>query len=317
MARRLLSSLGQFLATLLVATALIFVMLRVMPGDPAVVALGINATPDALAQWRAEYGTDQSLALQYVQWMGGLVRGDFGTSYVTSQDLSPLIADRVQVTLILVGLSMLLALLVAVPLGMLAAIRHQHPSGVVLSGISQVGVAVPNFLVGVLLVAVFAVHLGWVPSGGWVAPADDPVEFARRLVLPVIALGSVQAAIITRYVRSAVLEIMREDFLRTARAKGLTKGAALVRHGLRNAGVPVVTIVGVQLAAMLIGSVVIERVFVIPGLGSLLVDSVGNRDLLAVQAIVAVLVLLVILINFLVDLAYTVLDPRLRKAARR
>lgn len=315
MARRLLSSIGQFIATLLVATALIFVMLRVMPGDPAVVALGINATPDALMQWRAEHGTDQSLALQYLQWMGGLVRGDFGTSYVTSQDLSPLIADRVQVTLILVGLSMVLALLVAVPLGVLAAVRHQHPSGTVLSGISQVGVAVPNFLVGVLLVAVFAVHLGWFPSGGWVAPADDPVEFLRRLVLPVIALGSVQAAIITRYVRSAVLEIMREDFLRTARAKGLTKGAALVRHGLRNAGVPVVTIVGVQLAAMLIGSVVIERVFVIPGLGSLLVDSVGNRDLLAVQAIVAVLVLLVIVINLLVDLAYTVLDPRLRKAA--
>ena len=314
MARRLVSSLGQFIATLLVATALIFLMLRVMPGDPAAVALGINATPEALAQWRAEYGTDQSLAVQYLQWMGGLVRGDFGTSYVTSQDLSPLIADRVQVTLILVGLSMVAALLIAVPLGTLAAVRHQHPSGVVLSGISQVGVAVPNFLVGVLLVAVFAVQLGWFPSGGWVAPSDDPVEFLRRLVLPVIALGSVQAAIITRYVRSAVLEIMREDFLRTARAKGLTRGAALVRHGLRNAGVPVITIVGVQLAAMLIGSVVIERVFVIPGLGSLLIDSVGNRDLLAVQAIVAVLVLLVVLINFLVDLAYTVLDPRLRKA---
>lgn len=314
MARRLVSSLGQFLATLLVATALIFLMLRVMPGDPAVVALGIDASPEALAQWRAQYGTDQPLVVQYVQWMAGLVRGDLGTSYVTSQELTPLIVDRVQVTLILVALSMLVALLIAVPLGMLAAVRHQHPSGVVLSGISQVGVAVPNFLVGVLLVAVFAVQLGWFPSGGWVAPSDDPAEFLRRLVLPVLALGSVQAAIITRYVRSAVLEIMREDFLRTARAKGLTRGTALVRHGLRNAGVPVVTIVGVQLAAMLIGSVVIERVFVIPGLGSLLVDSVGNRDLVAVQAIVAVLVLLVVLINLVVDLAYTLLDPRLRKA---
>lgn len=315
MARRVLSSLGQFLATLVVATVVIFVLLRVTPGDPAVVALGIDATPEALAAWRALHGTDASLVSQYLTWVGALVRGDFGTSYVTSQDLTPLVLDRVQVTALLVVVSMVIALVIAIPLGTLAAVRQRDALGVALSGVSQVGVAVPNFLVGVLLVALFAVKLGWFPSGGWAAPVEGLGAFAERLVLPAVALGSVQAAIVTRYVRSAVLEIMREDFLRTARAKGLTRGQALVRHGLRNAGVPVATVIGVQLAAMLIGSVVVERVFVIPGLGSLLVDSVSNRDLLGVQAVVVVLVLLVVVINFLVDLAYTVLDPRLRKAA--
>ena len=252
---------------------------------------------------------------QYLDWMGGLLTGNLGTSYVTSQDLTPLVADRVQVTGILVLLGMLIALVVAVPVGTLAAVWHRNAGGVTLSAVSQVGVAVPNFLVGVLLVALFAVRLGWLPSGGWVAPVEGLGEFWRHVLLPAVALGSVQAAIITRYVRSAVLEIMREDFLRTARAKGLTFTGALVRHGLRNAGVPIVTVVGVQIASMLIGAVVIERVFAVPGLGSLLLDSVGNRDLLAVQSIVAVLVVLVVLLNFLVDLAYTLLDPRLRRAS--
>ncbi|QTX03463.1 ABC transporter permease [Agromyces archimandritae] len=315
MLRRILVSLGQFAITVLVATMIVFLLLRVMPGDPAVVALGINATPDALDAWRHEHGTDRPLWLQYLEWMGGLVTGDFGTSYVTSQELTPLIADRVQVTLILVGCAMLLALVIAVPIGTLAAVRHRDAAGAVLSGASQIGVAIPNFLVGVLLIAFFSVRLGWFPSGGWVAPAEDVGAFLQRLVLPVIALGSVQAAIITRYVRSAVLEIMREDFLRTGRAKGLTFGGALVRHGLRNAGVPVITIVGVQLAALLIGAVVIERVFAIPGLGSLLVDSVANRDLLAVQAVVVVLVLLVVLLNLIVDVVYALVDPRLRREA--
>lgn len=314
MAIRLLTSFGQLVATLLASTVLIFALLRVMPGDPAVVALGVNATPDQLDAWRAKFGTDQPLVVQYGEWVGGLLRGDFGVSYVTQQNLSPLILDRVQVTLLLVITSMMLALVIAIPLGTLAAVRHQRASGAVISGVSQIGVAIPNFLVGVLLIAFFAVKLGWFPSGGWVAPSDDFPEFLRRIFLPAVALGSVQAAIMTRYVRSAVLEIMREDFLRTARAKGLTRGDALVKHGLKNAAVPVLTLVGVQLSAMLIGAVVIERVFAIPGLGSLLVDSVGNRDLLAVQGIVVMLVIIVIILNFLVDTAYTVIDPRMKKA---
>lgn len=310
---RLLKLAGSFLATVLVSTVVVFLLLRVMPGDPATVALGIEATPEQLAAWRAEHGVDAPLVVQYVEWLGGLLTGDFGVSYVTGQDITPVIADRLQVTLILVGLAMVLAIVVAVPLGTLAAMRQRHPSGSVISGVSQIGVAVPSFLVGMLLIVFFAIELGWFPAGGW-APPSDP-EFLQHVTLPVIALGTVQASILTRYVRSAVLEIQREDFLRTARSKGLTANLALVRHGLRNAGIPVLTVVGVQMAGLLVGAVVVERVFTIPGLGSYLVDSVGNRDLLAVQAIVVVLVVSIVLINFLVDLAYTLLDPRIRRAA--
>jgi peptide/nickel transport system permease protein len=313
--RHLLSLATQLVVTLVVASMLVFLVLRVLPGDTAAVALGVQATPEALAAWRAEHGTDRPLVAQYLEWVGGLLRGDLGTSFVTGRPITPLVADRVQVTLILVGLAMLLALVVAVPLGTLAAVAQRSAWGTLISGASQVGVAVPNFLVGVLLVSLVAVRAGWLPAGGWVPPAEGLGQFWRHVALPVLALGTVQAAIVTRYVRSAVLEVMREDFLRTARAAGRTRTGALVHHGLRNAGVPVVTVVGVQLAALLVGAVVVERVFVVPGLGSLLVDSVANRDLLAVQSIVMVLVLLVVVVNFLVDALYTVLDPRLRTGA--
>jgi len=305
---------GQLVATLAIASLLVFWVLRVLPGDAATVALGMNATPEALATWRAEHGTDRPLIVQYGEWMAGLFRGDFGRSFLTGNDLTPLVLDRVQVTLILVGLSLALALAIAIPLGTLAAIKHRSLWGVVITGGSQLGVAIPNFLVGVLLVSFVSVRLDWLPAGGWVPPAVSLTEFLRHVTLPVIALGTVQAAIITRYVRSAVLEVMREDFLRTARAGGLTYGQALMRHGLRNAGVPIITVIGVQISAMLIGAVVVERVFVVHGLGSLLVDSAQNRDLQAVQSIVLLLVALVVVINFIVDLLYTLLDPRLRLA---
>lgn len=311
---RTLTLIGRFIATVLVSTTVVFLLLRVMPGDPATVVLGIEATPEQLKAWRVENGTNLPMFQQYLDWLVGLVHGDFGTSYVSGQNISAVVLDRLQVTLVLVAVAMAVALVVALPLGTLAAMWHRRASGVVISGVSQLGVAVPNFLVGVLLVGFFAIKLGWFPSGGWAAPAEG-AEFLRHITLPALALGSVQASILTRYVRSAVLEIMHEDFLRTARSKGLTAGAALVRHGLRNAGIPLLTVVGVQLAGLFIGAVVIERVFSIPGLGSYLVDSVGNRDLLAVQAVVALLVVVIVLINFLVDLAFTVLDPRLRKAS--
>lgn len=310
---RLARLAGTFVATVLASTVLVFLLLRVMPGDPATVALGIDATPEQLDAWRAEFGTDAPLLTQYLDWVGGLVRGDFGTSYVTHSEIGPVIAERAQATIIIVLVSMVVALLVAIPLGTLAAVRHRHASGGVISAVSQVGVAVPSFLVGMLLIAYFAIDLQWLPSGGWVPPSEG-VDFLRHLVLPVIALATVQGSILTRFVRSAVLEIQREDFLRTARSKGLTANAALVRHGLRNASIPVLTVVGVQLAGMLVGAVVVERVFAIPGLGGYLVDAVANRDLLAVQAIVFLLVLAVIVINFLVDLAFTAIDPRMRRA---
>lgn len=309
---RLLLRTGVFVLSTVVASVLVFGFMAVLPGDPAAVALGVNPSPEALTQLRAEYGTDRPLVAQYLSWVGGLLRGDFGRSYVTHDLVGPQIADRLQVTLWLVGLGMVVSVALAVPFGALAAVWHRRVGGVLLAGVSQVGVAVPSFIAGILLVDILAVRLGWFPSGGWTPPAEDPAGFASHIVLPVASLGLVQAAVLTRYVRSAVLDVMREDYLRTARAKGLGPYRALLRHGLRNAAIPVVTVLGLQLATLLIGAIVVERVFVVPGLGSLLLDSVANRDLLAVQGVVMVLVLAVLAVNYAVDVLYTVLDPRLR-----
>ena len=315
MAIRLLINVVRFVATFLVATVVVFLFMRLIPGDPAQVALGVNASPELVEQTRQAFGLDRPLIVQYFDWVGGIFVGDFGTSYVTRQDISPLVIDKLQVSLILVITSMVVALAIAIPLGTIAAVRHRNASGILIGAGSQVGVAIPGFLAGILLVLLFSVTLGWLPSSGWTPPNQDFGDFIRRLILPVLSLASVQGAILTRYVRSAVLEIMSEDYLRTARSKGLSPVGALLKHGMRNAAIPVITVTGVQLAALIIGAVVIERVFVIPGLGSMLLDSVGNRDLLAVQSIVIVLVAITLLLNLLIDVIYTIVDPRMRKGA--
>jgi peptide/nickel transport system permease protein len=308
-----LRRLTMLAATAVVASVAVFVLLSVVPGDPAQVALGLNASPEALAAQRAAMGLDDSPIVRYLDWLGGIFRGDFGISSVSKQPIGPELLDKLQVTLTLVLCALVIALIVAIPVGILAAVRQRRIDGALVSAASQVGISVPGFLVGMLLVTVFAVRLGWLPSSGWVRPSDNFGEFLRHVTLPAIALGAVQAAVLTRYVRSAVLEIMREDFLRTARSKGLRPLKALVVHGLRNAAVPVITVTGVQLATMLVGAVVIERVFVINGIGSMLLDRVANRDMVAVQGIVLVLVLLVLVINTVVDALYTLVDPRLRE----
>jgi peptide/nickel transport system permease protein len=301
-------------ASLIIASVVVFAVLAVLPGDPARVALGVNATEEAVVRLREQFGLDRPLVVQYADWAGGLLRGDLGTSYVSKSPVGPQVADRLQVTGILVLASMLVALVVALPAGVVMAVRHRRLSGLLLSAVSQVGVAVPAFLAGILLITVFAVRLRWLPANGWTPPAADPVMFLEQLTLPALSLGLVQGAVLTRYVRSAILDVLHEDYLRTARAKGLTAGRALVRHGLRNAAVPVVTVLGLQLATLLIGAVVVERVFVVPGLGSLLLDGVADRDLLVVRDVVMVLVVAVLLVNFLVDLLYVAIDPRLRRA---
>ena len=303
-------------ASLVVSSVLVFVFMALLPGDPARVALGVNASEASVAQLRREFGLDEPLVSQYLSWMGGFLRFDLGNSYVSRVPIAPQIVDRLQVTLWLVVCAMVLALVIAVPFGTVMALRHRKPSGLVLSAISQVGVAVPAFLAGILLVTIFAVKLQWLPANGWTPPNEDPAQFLRQLVLPVLSLGLVQGAVLTRYVRSAILDVQREDYIRTARAKGLGSLQALRRHGFRNAAIPVVTVLALQLATLLIGAVVVERVFVIPGLGSLLLDQVANRDLIFVQDIVMLLVLAVLLVNFVVDLLYLVIDPRLKVGAR-
>jgi peptide/nickel transport system permease protein len=313
---RIAGNLARFLLSLLAATILVFALMRILPGDPAVIAAGENASPEILASLARQFGTDRPLPVQYWDWFSGLWRGDFGVSYVTRTDISPLVADKVQVSLILVTAAMALALAIAIPAGTMAAVLHDKPSGALISALSQLGIAIPGFLLGIVLVSFFALRLGWLPANGWVAPGTDFAGFLSRLVLPVVALAGVQSAILVRYVRSAVLEVMHEDYLRTARAKGLSPLRALGRHGLRNAAIPVLTVTGVQFSALIIGAVVIERVFVIPGLGSMLLSAVGNRDLLTVQSVVMVLVAITLIVNLLVDVLYTVLDPRIRAAVR-
>jgi peptide/nickel transport system permease protein len=306
-ARRLLI----FLASVVVASIAVFWLLSGL-GDPARIALGTSATDASVAALRAQMGLDRPLVAQYLSWAGGALHGNFGTSFVSRTAIGPQLFDRLSVTLWLVAGAMVISLVVALPLGVFSALWHRRALGWTLSGLTQIGVAVPAFLVAILAVAVFAVKLGWLPSGGYVVPAQDPVGFLQHMILPWFSLGIVQAAVLTRYVRSAVLDEMGQDYLRTARSKGLTPFQALVRHGLRNASIPVLTVLGVQLVTILVGAVVIEQVFVIPGIGSWLVETVGNQDTLAVQAIVMTLVAIALAVSFVVDILYTVVDPRVR-----
>jgi peptide/nickel transport system permease protein len=316
MIQRLIERSAVLVASLAASSIVVFGFMAVLPGDPARVALGVNASNQAVVALRSQFGLDRPLITQYFSWVGGLLRFDPGQSYISRAPIGPQIADRLQVSAWLVVTSMVIALVIAVPIGTLTAVGHRRIWGFVLSAVSQVGVAIPAFLAGILLITVFAVRLGWLPANGWTPPAQDPVMFLKQLTLPALSLGLVQAAVLTRYVRSSVLDVLREDYLRTARAKGLRPMPALLRHGLRNASVPVVTVLGLQLATLLIGAVVVERVFVIPGLGSLLLDAVSSRDLILVQDVVMVLVVAVLLVNFVVDLLYVVIDPRMGGGAR-
>ncbi len=313
---RVAQRLGILVVSLLASSVLVFAFMAILPGDPARVALGVNASEQAVAAMRTQFGLDRPLVTQYLDWMHGLLTFDLGTSYVSQAAIGPQVSDRLQVTLWLVATAMIIAVLVAIPLGVLAAVRHRRPSGLAISAVSQIGVAVPAFLAGILLITVFAVQLGWLPANGWTPPVVDPGMFVKQLVLPAVSLGLVQGAVLTRYVRSSVLDVQREDFLRTARAKGLSPMAAMRRHGLRNAAIPVVTVLALQLATLLVGAVVVERVFVIPGLGSLLLDAVAQRDLRIVQDVVMLLVVAVLVVNVVVELLYVLIDPRLRAAPR-
>lgn len=302
----------RYLTTFFIASIIVFLLLRVVPGDPAEVALGVTATAEAVAAKRTQLGLDQPLITQYLSWMGGIFRGDFGRSLTSGAEISPLVWDRMQVSLILVLTAMLLSLIIAIPLGTWAALRARSWDGVVITAASQLGIAIPSFLAAILAVSIFSVRLGWFPANGWIPPGYSFTGFLSRLILPAGALAAVQGAIMTRYVRSAVLDILKDDFLRTARAKGLTTLQALRRHGLRNAALPVATVAGLQLTSLVVGAVVIERVFAIPGLGSMLLDAVVGRDITTVQTIVMLLVLFTLLVNLAVDIAHTIIDPRTR-----
>jgi peptide/nickel transport system permease protein len=310
LALRIGRRLGVFAVSLLGASLLIFLVTNALPGDVAQVLLGTDATPEALARLRAQLGLDRPLPVQYLSWIGGILVGDFGHSHLNGQPVLALLAPRIAVTLWLVLFGLLGSLLIALPAGMVAALKRRSWPGFTISVAAQVGMAVPVFWGGILLVLVFAVQLRWLPANGYVPLTTNPGQWASHLVLPAITLAGVQAAVLIRYVRSAFLEVLDEDYYRTARSIGWTPMRALLRHGMRNAAISLVTVVGLQLSSVLVGAIVVESVFTLPGLGTMLLTAVGQRDLLVVQGTVMFLVLAVLGISALVDFSYLLIDPR-------
>jgi peptide/nickel transport system permease protein len=311
----LTTRLAWLVVSLVLASIVVFTVVNVLPGDVAAVMLGTSATPQALETLRHQLGLDQPGWLRYLQWVGGMLRSDFGTSLLSHSDVGPLIVQKLTVSGPLALASAVIAVALSLPLGVLAGIHYRSLIGALISAVSLIGIAVPAFWAGLLLATVFAIQLRLLPAGGFVEWSDNPIGALRSLVLPALALGLVQAAVLTRYVRSAIVDVQREDFIRTARAKGLTRWQALRRHGFRYAAIPVITILGIQLTSLLVGAIVVENVFVLPGLGRLLFQSVGNRDLIVVQDLVMLLTAVVLVVNFLVDVSYSLLDPRIRSTA--
>lgn len=315
MLRYLFQRLVVLVVSLVLASVLIFVILRWLPGDSAGATLGVGATSDQLEELRRQLGTDRPVVEQYWDWIGGLLRGDAGVSFLSRAPVGELIAARLPVTLPLSLAAFVLSVLISLPVGVLAAVRRRNPEGALISVVSQLGVAVPIFWVGVILIAVFALDLGWLPPGGFPRQGwDAPGDAALSLVLPALTIAIAMSAVMVRYIRSATLDVLDQDYMRTARALGYSRARALARHGLRNASVPVVAILGIELATSMLGAVVVEAVFDLPGIGSLLLSSVVGRDLAVVQTLVLAITVTVLVINLGVDLLQRAIDPRLRSS---
>ena len=304
MRRYLWRRAAAFVATLFVVSLLVFVVIRVLPGDPAQVIMGTEGSPEATARLRTALGLDRPLVVQYIDWLAHALRGDLGVSIQYDVPVGRLIMSRLPVTLPLTLLAAAFMVATAVPLGLYAATHHRRLGDYVTMVVSQLGISVPSFWAGLLLILAFSVHLGWAQSGGF--------SGFRSLILPAVALGVFQAAVLVRATRSAVLDVLREDYVRTARAKGMPEGVVVVKHTLRNALIPVVTVAGLQLGQLLAGSIVLESVFALPGLGRLALGAITARDLPVVQGVTLLVASTIVTINFLVDLAYTTLDPRIR-----
>jgi len=298
--------------SLAVASFVIFFVIEVAPGDPASYMLGINAQPDTIAALRAELGLDVSKTQRYLNWVGGMLHGDFGTSYTYRTPISEMVADRMWVSLPLATYALILSTVIAFPAGIYAASRRGKVGDVIVMGATQLGVAVPNFWFAMMMVLVFAINLRWFSAGGFPGWDEGFWLGMKSLTLPAFSLALPQAAILARVMRSSLLDMLGEDFMRSARAKGLSRRQALWRHALRNALIPVLTIIGLQFSFLLAGGIIIEQVFFLPGLGRLVFQSISQRDLIVVESVVMLLVFSVIVVNFAVDLAYAAVDPRLR-----
>ena len=308
--RRLL----QTIPVLIITSLAVFFVVRLIPGDPADMLTTEDAPEGTYERIQSQLGLDRPWPIQYVEWVGGVLTGDFGTSFRTKFTVAELLRRSLPPSLELAAIAYIVALSFGIPLGVMAGARPKTTWDWVLSGFTMTTIGIPNFLLGILMLWLFAVILGWFPVAGRVSLLEDPLEALRRMVLPALTLGASQAAILARYTRTSVQEAMGRDYIRTARSKGLSERVVIFRHGLRNALIPVVTIAGLQIGTLLSGVVIIESVFTRPGLGRTIIEAIQNRDYLVIQGMLLFLVTLYIVVNLLVDITYGLLDPRLRSA---
>ncbi len=308
----LFKRLGTLLATLLGASVVIFLVLEILPGNAAQILMGPDASPEAVQALAVKLGLDLPPMTRYWQWLGGLLVGDLGISYSYSTPVLELVLERLSLTVPLALMAMALTTVLALVTGIYAASQHNRAGDVGTMALAQIGIAVPNFWFAILLILFFSVQLQWFSAGGFAGWDEGILQGFKSLLLPAISLAVVQAAILARITRSAVLEVLREDFVRTARAKGLSRRATLWGHVLRNALIPVITVMGLQFANLLAGTIVVENVFYLPGLGRLIFQAISNRDLIVVRNCVMLLAAMVIVVNFVVDVLYAVIDPRVK-----
>ncbi|MBI4638249.1 MAG: ABC transporter permease [Candidatus Rokubacteria bacterium] len=312
MRRYVARRVAAFVATLLFVSVLVFTVIRVLPGDPALLIMGTEGNPEAVARLREAMGLDRPIVVQYGEWLLRALRGDLGVSIQYDVPVGALIVSRLPVTLPLTLLAAAFMILAAIPLGLYAATHHRRTGDYVTMVVSQVGIAVPSFWAGLLLILLFSVRLGWVRAGGFEGWSEGLWTGARSLLLPAIALGFFQAAVLVRATRSAVLDVLREEYVRTARAKGVREASVIAKHTFKNAMIPIVTVAGIQLGQLMAGSIILESVFALPGLGRLALGAITARDLPVVQGVTLFVASSIVLINFVVDLAYGFLDPRIR-----
>jgi peptide/nickel transport system permease protein len=312
MATYLLKRFFILLVTLILVSMVIFAVLMVIPSDPAQIILGIHATPENLQALRHKLGLDRSVIVQYLSYIKNVTMGDLGRSITYDVPISSLIFARLQVTVPLAILSMIFAVLLSIPMGIYSSLHRNRVGDYGIMVFSQIGLAVPAFWAGILLILLFAVTLHWFPAGGFQNWLIDPMKALKSLLLPALSLGFVRAAVLTRMTRSSMLEVLGEDYIRTARSKGLPQRTVIYKHAFRNAIVPVITIIGLQAGDLLAGAIIIENVFHLPGIGRLVFEAIGQRDLPVIQGIVLFIATMIVAINFVIDVAYRYLDPRIR-----
>lgn len=312
-----LRRLAHAIPVVFLSTVGVFLLLHLVPGDPALVLAGANASPEVIVAVRRDMGLDQPLPVQYAVWLVHVLRGDLGSSYTSGLPVGNLIAQRMPATLELAFAALCLALLIAIPTGIVAAIKRRGPADWLVSSFNAFAIAIPNFWLGILAILVFSLALGWLPPGGRVEMARDPVLGLKSLILPAVTLALSQAAVLSRFIKTSMLEVLYEDYIRTARAKGLPGRLVIQRHALRNSLIPLVTVLGMQFGRLLGGAVIVESVFAWPGVGRLILQGIGNRDYAVVQGALLLLVMTFVVVNLLTDFAYGYLDPRIRLAGGR